>query len=207
MQILEIDHFAIACETLAQGVEYVADSLGIRPSVKGAHPKMGTHNRLMSLGSTVYLEVIAIDPEAPPPTHPRWFDLNNFSGNPRLTNWICRTTDLQAALDVGPPNAGKPVLFERDKYRWDIAVPVDGKLPFDGAFPALIQWHGSAHPARDLPQNSSHLIQTTIGHSSFLDLKQSFAGYHLPSTVTLAKNETPKITLSIETPNGERSLS
>jgi len=32
----------------------------------GAHPLMGTHNRLLALGD-LYLEVIAVDPAAQPP--------------------------------------------------------------------------------------------------------------------------------------------
>ena len=37
---------------------------------------MGTHNRLLGLGTNVYLEVIAIDTEAAPPARPRWFSLD-----------------------------------------------------------------------------------------------------------------------------------
>ena len=58
---------------------------------------MATHNRLLGLGD-LYLEVIAADPSAPRPAWPRWFDLDRFTGAPRLTNWICACDDLEAAV-------------------------------------------------------------------------------------------------------------
>ncbi|WP_380053365.1 VOC family protein [Falsihalocynthiibacter sp. SS001] len=147
MPNLEIDHFAISCARLADGVAYVEDTLGVKMGAIGYHPKMGTHNRLLSLGPSIYLEVIAIDPDATSPNYPRWFDLDGFAGTPRVTNWICRTGDLSGCLAKSPANTGEPMAFERNAFRWDMAVPKDGKLPFSGGFPALIQWHGDAHPA------------------------------------------------------------
>ena len=46
-----------------------------------ASTRWGTHNRVMAISSEgipdCYLEVIAIDPEAPEPGRPRWFGLDN----------------------------------------------------------------------------------------------------------------------------------
>jgi hypothetical protein len=39
-----------------------------------------------------------------------------------------------------------------------MAVPTDGKLPFGGLFPALIQWEGTAHPAPRLPDRGVRLL-------------------------------------------------
>ena len=61
MTAAAIDHLVIAAETLAEGVAWVEDRLGIACSGGGAHPAMGTHNRLIRLGD-LYLEVIAIEP-------------------------------------------------------------------------------------------------------------------------------------------------
>lgn len=206
MQKLEIDHFAVSCEALTQGVEYVADFLGVSPEVQGSHPQMGTHNRLLSLGPSVYLEVIAIDTEAPPPDYPRWFDLDNFSGPPRLTNWICRTSNLQSALTDAPLNTGQPISFEREKYNWDIAVPKDGKLPFSGGFPALIQWRGAAHPAPDLPQTAFQFKSVNVMHPQALDLKRSLAKYTIPQNVQVTDRAKLEIQITVETPSGERTL-
>ena len=58
----------------------------------------GTHNLLLGLDDGLYLEVISIDPGAPQPAFPRWFDLDRFSGVPRISNWICRTDALGKLL-------------------------------------------------------------------------------------------------------------
>ena len=65
-----IDHLVIAAETLEQGAEYVLKMLGVDIPFGGVHPKMGTHNLLMQLGNTLFLEVIAINPDAAALAHP-----------------------------------------------------------------------------------------------------------------------------------------
>lgn len=39
--------------------------------------QFGTHNRCLGMEDGIYLEVIAVDPEAPPPSRPRWFGLDD----------------------------------------------------------------------------------------------------------------------------------
>ena len=57
---------------------------------------MGTHNRLLRLGPTWYLELLAIDPQGTTPAHPRWFELDEpamkarLASGPRLVHWIAR---------------------------------------------------------------------------------------------------------------------
>jgi hypothetical protein len=62
---LELDHLVVAARTLDEGARFVADALGVEPVAGGAHPAMGTHNRLVGLWGGAYLEVISIDPQAP----------------------------------------------------------------------------------------------------------------------------------------------
>ncbi len=140
--MLKLDHLALSAMTLADGVAHVRDTLGVELAQGGEHAAMGTHNRLLSLGPTVYLEVIAINPAAPYPGRPRWFDLDNFSGPPRLTNWVAQTDDLDRALALAPTGCGAPMALERGDLRWRMAVPENGKLPFDGAFPGADRMAG-----------------------------------------------------------------
>ncbi len=206
MPKLAIDHLAVAAETLAQGAEYVQDTLGVTLSDVGYHPRMGTHNHLFSLGPSLYFEIIAVDPDADPPRQPRWFDLDNFTGAPRLNNWICSTDDFVQSLAL-EPRAGVPIEFERGPYRWAMAVPETGALPYGGAFPALLNWHGAQRPAPNLPDQNCRLAGLDIAHPEIDALRQDLDGFELPAIVTLSQAATKTLTATILTPNGRRVLS
>jgi hypothetical protein len=203
--MLRIDHLAVVAERLEDGVAAVEHLFGVPLAGGGKHPLMGTHNRLLSLGD-LYLEVIAIDPEAPHPGHPRWFDMDRFAGPPRLANWVAGCDDLSAEVALGPQGVGQPIALARGDYRWQMAVPDDGRLPFDGAFPALIQWERLAHPAPALPDHGLRLAELEIGHPQAAELQRALTGRLTDARVVIVT--APKVTLraTIDTPNGPRVL-
>jgi len=174
--LLELDHLVVAAERLDDGVAYVQDTLGVELAGGGKHPDMSTHNRLLGLGG-VYLEVIAIDPDAPAPGRARWFDLDNFSGAPRLTNWVAKTTDLSAALKLAPRGIGTPAELSRDDLTWTVAISSDGTLPFDGAFPGLIDWGSTPHPTTRLADCGCSLQSFSICHPKGDALADALAVY------------------------------
>lgn len=161
---LELDHIAIAGETLTAAQAHVEEALGVAMQPGGEHDVFFTHNALLGLADGLYLEAIAINPGAPQPARPRWFDLDRFEGDPRLTNWICRTIDLEAALLDLPAGMGAPVQLQRGAFRWRMAVPATGILPFDNRAPALIQWQTDSHPAKMLNASGIRLRRLTIRH-------------------------------------------
>ncbi len=167
---MQIDHLAIAAESLDAGSRAVEAALGVSLSPGGAHPLMGTHNRLLSLGPDLYLEVIAIDPAAPTPPHPRWFGLDDFHGAPRLVAFVARVDDLDAALAAAPKGAGRVTQLARGDFRWRMALAPSGRMPFDNAFPPLIEWQGP-HPAPRLPDLGCRLTGLTITHPDATDLR------------------------------------
>ena len=201
---LALDHLAVSAETLEAGADWVEMALGVPLAGGGKHPHMGTHNRLLSLGD-LYLEVIAIDPAAPHPGHPRWFDLDSFRGPPRLTNWICRTDDLDAALAAAPDGAGTATDLSRGDYRWRFAVPATGKLPFDDCYPALIQWQGDLHPARSLRDHGIRLTALEISHPQAGALRAALKGL-ADRRVTVASGPYRGFCATFDTPHGTRVL-
>jgi hypothetical protein len=72
-----IDHLTVTAPTLESGAEYVRRALGVTPGPGGQHPRMGTHNLLLRLGESAFLEVIAPEPGSCRPDRPRWFGLDS----------------------------------------------------------------------------------------------------------------------------------
>ena len=99
--LTRLDHLVVAAASLEEGRAYVADRLGVDVPVGGEHRMMGTHNRVMTLGDGVYLEIIAINPELDAPDVPRWFGLDDpavrvsIAASPRLLTWAVNTDDLE----------------------------------------------------------------------------------------------------------------
>jgi Glyoxalase-like domain len=202
---LILDHIAVAARTLDEGAAWVEAELGVSLAEGGKHSAMGTHNRLLSLGD-IYLEVIAIDPEAPRPAGRRWFDLDRFVGPPRLVSWVCRTDDLDAALASAPEGAGRPVVFMRGPYRWRMALPETGILPFDNAYPALMQWDCEVHPVAALPKSDVRLRRLEIVDPEGGALKKSLAGKFTDPRVVITTEREQVIRARFSTPHGTRTL-
>ncbi|MEP1610958.1 MAG: VOC family protein [Roseobacter sp.] len=162
--MITFDHIAVSGETLADAQTFVEDALGVRMQPGGKHDVFFTHNALLGLEDGLYFEAIAIDPDAERPAKPRWFDLDSFSGTPRLTNWICRTDDVAAALKKLPAGMGVPVDLKRGDLQWSMVVPENGVLPYENCAPALIKWKTPTHPASMLEASGVRLRRLTIRH-------------------------------------------
>jgi len=164
----DVDHLVVAARTLDEGVQWCEAALGVLPGPGGAHPLMGTHNRLLAIGSPAhprsYLEIIAIDPAARPtrgPREQRWFDLDDGAlqdalarRGPRLIHFVARVRDALTtvnALAEAPLgiDRGEVIEASRDtaagRLEWQISVRPDGQRLFYGLLPTVIQW-GAVHP-------------------------------------------------------------
>jgi hypothetical protein len=200
--MFKLDHLAVSATNLAEGALWLESTLGVPLAPGGEHPHMSTHNRLLNLGD-LYLEVIAINPAAPTPPHPRWFDLDNYTGQPRLTNWIIACDDLDAGL-AQLPGSGQATDLARGDLRWRMAIPADGRLPYGGAHPALLQWMGSAHPAHRLPDQAVRLTTLHITTPDAHALQTSLAGLTDPR-LHIAHGP-HALRAEFATPNGPRVL-
>lgn len=201
---MQLDHLAVAGESLDAAAAHVEAALGLPLQPGGTHPRFGTHNRLMGLGEGLYLEAIAIDPEAPAPEGPRWFDLDRLSGRAHLRNWIVRVDDLDAAL-ARHRDAGTPLDLARGDLRWRMAVPETGVLPFDNRFPALITWQGAAHPSRRLLVSGARLERLVVSHPEAVALQGVLAPVLRDARVMFEPGASG-LRAEIMTPQGKRVL-
>lgn len=201
--MLTFDHIALSATDLATGTAQVEQVLGQPLVAGGQHLAMGTHNRLAGMGD-LYLEVIAIDSDLPAPMRPRWFDLDHFTGPVRLTNWVVRCDDLEAAIAACPPGVGRPMALTRGDLRWRMAVPDDGCLPFGGAFPALIEWQGPLHPTQRLPEQGLRLVGMEITHPEVPALRRALAGLIDDARIRITDGPAVALSATIDTPGGGR---
>lgn len=201
---LEFDHVAVAGETLEVARAHVETSLGLEMKNGGQHAVFHTHNAVMGLSDGLYLEAISVDPSAPAPSRPRWFDLDRFEGRPRLTNWICRTDDIEAAVERFE-EAGLPVALQRGEMRWRMAVPASGILPFDNLFPALIQWDVDVTPAALLPASGATLRTLTVSHPWAKALEAMLAPVLEDARIVFDEGPA-SLSATFATPHGERML-
>lgn len=150
---MTIDHLVVAATALGEGVAWVAERLGVAPAPGGRHADFGTHNALLGLGDC-YLEVIAIDPDAPAPARPRWFGLDtlDLTAGPRLIHWVAADPDVAAS---------ETEEFSRGENHWRLTVPEDGSLPGGGVEPSRIRWL-TPPPATSLPDRGLRLERLTL---------------------------------------------
>lgn len=167
---MELDHLVVGAAALEEGVAWCERVLGVAPGPGGKHALMGTHNRLLNISGPnhprAYLEIIAIDPDAPPPGRARWFDLDQpalrerLAQGPGLIHWVSRVPNLDAALANWRGegvDAGEAVEASRGHLRWRIALRQDGRRLRREALPVLIEW-GEAHPTDGMAESGVQLL-------------------------------------------------
>jgi len=205
----EIDHLVVACANLDQGSAWAQETFGADPTPGGKHAAMGTHNRLLKLGPRVYLELLAIDPEAAAPARPRWFDLDNpavqarAAQTPFLLTWVAATGDIYDAV-ARVPALGEVTPFTRNAYAWKFALPEDGRLHFGGVLPAVIAWD-SDHPAAALPDCGCELLALELAHPAAASIVPLFRALRLMGPVDL-KAGPRALGARLRTPRGEIAL-
>jgi hypothetical protein len=203
-----LDHLVVAAATLADGIDWVAAATGATPLPGGKHVAMGTHNALLRLSETSYLEIIAIDPDGVKPARRRWFDLDDIAlqaeltEQPRLIHWVARTDDIEAAVAASPLPLGSIHSMQRGDYRWRITIPDDGSRPGRGLVPTLIQWDVPAHPAARLPKSNVTLAQLAGTHSDPAPLRAALAALGLQGTIAISYDRETRIAAMLRTPRG-----
>jgi hypothetical protein len=207
------DHLVVGATTLAQGIDYIAELVGVAPTIGGKHVAMGTHNALLKLGSRAFLEVIAIDPAATKPARARWFDLDSVAmqgelgEQPRLIHWVARTIDLDRAIAACPLPLGTVHTLSRGDFRWRITIADDGSRPGKGVLPTLIQWDVGAHPAGALPESGVALEQLAASHPDPAPIRGALARLGLADAIHVTFDRDARLCAMLRTPRGAVTIS
>ena len=210
-----LDHIVIAATTLEAGVAHLEDRLGVTVPPGGAHPHMGTHNRLMRLGGRTYLEIIAIDPAAPLPKRRRWYDLDapalqaRIATRPQLVTWVVRTDDIEALAPRSTVPLGRIETVSRGDLTWRITVPEDGTMPEGGLFPTVIEWPDGVEPSERLADLGCRLDTFRVRHADPARFEAALAAVGAGDMVQVepAGPDGPGLVADLETPLGPVTLS
>lgn len=155
-----VDHIIYAVPELELGIADMEARLGVRAVRGGAHPGLGTHNALLSLGGGAYLEIIAPDPNQPTPAQPRPLGMDDLTG-PKLIGWAANAPSLEAL--VGEAGArGYPMFAPAPGQRrtpdgavltWR-STALENYTFGDGLVPFFIDWGETPSPAVTAPRGA-----------------------------------------------------
>lgn len=202
-----LDHIVVVAPHLACGAAYILDTLGVELQQGGTHPRMATHNLLLRLDETSYLEVIAPCHTGPQPSRPRWFELDKITPEtqPHLRTWVVRTEDIESSRSRCASLLGEIEHMSRGNHSWLITVSADGSLPMDGVAPSLIEWKSTPHPASTLKDMGCSLRNLDVFHPYPMHVKELLAGIRLATKVHIHQipiNMHPHLVAQIQTPRG-----
>lgn len=169
---------------------------------------MGTHNALLRLGEKLYLEVIAINPVMEKPQRPRWFRLDELAPDsaPRLATWVARCADIRSAHAVCGGIHGEIQPMQRAALNWQISIPTDGSMPFDGVAPSLIEWSSAIHPASGVEDRGCSLTSLKGFHPDAARLNDLLRKLGVNAEINVEEHARAHLVAEIQTPNGLRSI-
>ena len=206
--ISRVDHLVYGTPDLNRGIEEIEKLLGVRATAGGQHPGRGTRNALLALGPTTYLEIIAPDPEQPPPKEPRPFGLDRLKQS-KLIAWFISDGDLESlrrdavskGVPLGEVRSGSRRRPDGVQLQWKFTDP--STLVADGIVPLFIDWGDSPHPARTATQGAT-LVNLRAEHPDVKSVRKMLQ--HLGVDLPLKQGERPELIAIIEGPRGRVEL-
>ncbi len=161
MPRVDLDHLLFGVPDLTEGISLVRTKLGVAPVHGGQHPGVGTHNALLSLGPTTYLEVIAPDTSQDVLDRDLPYGLAGLK-EPKLITWAVRPADWERytclLLQLGMKTRmreGSRLSPGGLQFRWRSAQLVPPVKVEDhdltGVLPFAIDWICPQHPADSTP--------------------------------------------------------
>ena len=201
-----IDHLVYGAPDLRVAVDDLG-RFGVRAQGGGQHVGLGTHNALLALGPSTYLEVIAPDPDQTtaigtatlrrrrpePGTGSSAGRSRATTSTPPSPNWRAHGYEPGEPVDMQRATPSGTVL------RWRLTL----NALAGGAVPFLIAWGDTEHPARSAPKGLT-LEAFEIEHPDPASLTPVLAPLATDVTVTPARRT--QLVAHIRGPNGLTSL-
>jgi hypothetical protein len=211
--LLRLDHLTVVAPTLIEGVSHARDCLDLDVPFGTRHDYMGTHNHRLQLGGSVYLEIVALDPEGTGPGRPRWFGLNDqekvrsdWDQGRRLRGWVASTDGIASVVSTHGALFGHKVSLPTLNPTFDFTIPEDGSLPLDGAAPSIIDHRGKPTPMASIPDLGARLRLLTLEHPSAAAIKALYHELLVDCPPVVIEGPKVRYRARIETPTGPKEL-
>ena len=206
--LTRLDHLVYATPDLDLGISSVEKLLGVRATVGGQHPGLGTRNALVALGPSNYLEIIGPDPEQPKPAGRRRFGIDELKA-PRIVAWVAKGTDLEKVsaaaaehgVTLGPVIPGSRRRPDGVVLSWHYTDP--NTVLADGLVPYFIDWGTSPHPSATAARGAT-LVQVRAEHPDAPRAQMMLDALGLDLRVQ--KGAAPAIIATIDSPRGRVEL-
>lgn len=205
---MNIDHFMYAGNDLDDMAAAFQRLTGVMPDQGGKHPTLGTHNRLVGTGSSVYLELIAPDSSSEASS-----DLRagiEALRRTRLHRFVMRcASDDFTPLAKAYHNAGieapvhdlQRIAQDGQVIRWRLMIPEIN--PYGLFAPFFIDWLDTPHPSRLLAPNTP-MLSCEAGHPQAGKLALLWRDLGVDIPLRLA--DAPYMHVRLDTPRGEATL-
>ena len=206
--ISRIDHLVYATPDLNRGIDEIEKLLAVRATAGGQHPGRGTRNALLALGPTAYLEIIAPDPDQPPPKDPRPFGIDGLKES-KLVAWFVKSNDLEKlrseavgkGVALGEVRSGTRRRPDGVELQWQFTDP--WSLVADGVVPLFINWGNSPHPALTAAKGAT-LVSLRAEHPDSERVREMLQ--HLGIDLPLERGNSPALIAVVEGPRGRVEL-
>jgi hypothetical protein len=205
-----IDHLVIGAAELDKATKQIQDFIKADFLAGGKHPLMATHNRLIKLQHSLYMEIIAADPSASLPKNStrknRWFSLdsnrtqNRLSRAPQPLCWVVAVNDIEKTSMHCGYNPGRVIEMTRGNFSWKITISENGDLPESGILPIFIEWPHGKHPTKTMPESNMSLEKLTLFHPHPSVIKGILSKLNINGPIKVNLGE-PKLQFTLKTPD------
>lgn len=202
-----VDHVILAVPDLAAGQHALTEALGIKASVGGKHPGLGTANSLLSLGGRQYLEILG--PQDDLEELPAFAAGIAAQEKSNIPTYAVAAEDLElikaraeaAGIATSEINAGSRRTPDGVLLKWKGLYLFSEK--YKGLVPFYIDWDDTPHPGETSPQGAT-LKSMTVVHPDPEGLREIY--HQLGIQVEVRYGNYPAITLEIEGEAGTITL-
>ncbi len=211
--VLKLDHLTVIAPTLSEGVSHVRRCLDLEVPFGTRHDYMGTHNHRLQLGNSVYLEIVALDPDGIEPDRSRWFGLDNqqqvrsdWNEGRRLRGWVAGTDAIDTVVSTRRSMFGDKVALPASNPSFDFTIPGDGSLPLDGAAPSIIDHRGDPTSMASIPDLGARLRSPTLEHPDPAAMEELYRELSIDHPPAIILGSEVRYRAKIETPTGLKQL-